>query len=64
MATSNQCVTCNHYRGGLACDAFPEGIPDPVLTGLVDHRKPTPGDNGITWEPIPTVDPDHVFGEE
>jgi hypothetical protein len=38
---------CTHYQGLLQCDAFPERIPQEILSGEVDHRKPSPGDGGI-----------------
>lgn len=45
------CLNCRHLRdGGPACDAFPEGIPAPILAGEVDHRLPAAGDNGVRWE--------------
>ena len=34
------------------CKAFPKGIPEVILTGEVDHRKPFKGDNGIQFEAI------------
>jgi len=52
MPNSNQCNSCIHYQGPFSCDAFPEEIPDDIFTGLFDHTKPYPGDNGIRWEPI------------
>jgi len=34
-----------------ACKAYPEGIPEEILTNKVDHHKPYKGDNGIQYEP-------------
>lgn len=45
-----QCLSCKHYRGYLKCDAYPDGIPEPLLEGT-SHKMPYPGDNGIRWEP-------------
>jgi len=35
------------------CKAFPNGIPDAILTNQHDHRKPFDGDNGIRFQPLP-----------
>lgn len=51
MPQSDQCLLCAHYRIGMhKCDAFPEGIPVEIFTGLVDHSKPYPGDHGIQFK--------------
>ena len=42
MPESNQCITCLHYWGGFKCDAFPEAIPEDVLSGLFDHSSKHP----------------------
>jgi hypothetical protein len=41
-----QCASCVHYQGANMCPAFPEGIPEPILTNEVLHNKPTPEQKG------------------
>jgi hypothetical protein len=48
-----QCSRCLRYRGSLECDAFPRGIPEDILTGMVDHGKAYAGDGGKRYNPIP-----------
>jgi hypothetical protein len=50
--TPIQCATCRHYRKVGRCKAYPDGIPEELLTGAVQHDKPYKGDNGIRFEPI------------
>ena len=49
---SGQCAKCRHYRLLLECEAFPRGIPEPILTGRVVHDKPYEGDNGVRFEEV------------
>ena len=44
------CATCASYEGGHKCKAFPDGVPQDILDGKNDHRKPYPGDHGIQYE--------------
>lgn len=48
-----QCWQCLRYRGGVACDAFPGGIPHKILTGEFDHNDEYKGDSGRVFQPIP-----------
>jgi hypothetical protein len=46
------CADCKHKDPkGRKCKAFPEGIPEEIVTGNFDHTKPYPGDNDIRFEP-------------
>lgn len=52
------CFRCAHYTGdqatiaGSKCKAFPDGIPNSIILGDVDHDKPIDGDHGFRFEPI------------
>ena len=50
---AGSCDNCKNYTLGLSCLAFPDGIPDDILSGEVDHTEPHDGDNGIQYEPRP-----------
>ena len=52
---STQCAECKHYQGVLTCDAYPEGIPEKILTGEHDHAEPFDGDQGVMFEPVETT---------
>jgi hypothetical protein len=44
------CEFCKHRLTETTCVAFPQGIPDEVLSQDVTHTLPYPGDNGIRYE--------------
>jgi hypothetical protein len=48
-----QCYVCERYymqNQGDSCKAYPDGIPEEILTGEHDHTTPYKGDNGIQFE--------------
>ena len=50
--TISQCFDCKHWIDRGRCEAFPDGVPDEILTNAHDHRKAYPGDKGIRFEKI------------
>jgi|TARA_R100000789_G_C3016799_1_gene152592 hypothetical protein len=54
------CLNCKHldwdlkYGKGWYCEAYPDGwgIPEEIIMGEVDHKKPFKGDNGIQFEQV------------
>ncbi len=56
-AYSHTCSSCVHYKGGLNCKAFPEGIPEEIYLLPYGHREPYPGDHGVLFEQRPKPDP-------
>lgn len=51
------CMTCARAHafspiGRETCDAFPQGIPESIWLATKGHRKPVPGDNGLTYTPV------------
>jgi len=60
---SRQCINCIHrlgspdHEGRPTCLAFPEGIPEGIITGDIDHSVPIEGDHGFQYNPIdPSLD--------
>lgn len=52
-----QCFNCTRFLGISDesvphCAAFPNGIPEQILKGEVDHRQPYPGDGGIRFDAV------------
>lgn len=47
----NICLICKHYTGKFKCKAFPDGIPEKIITGKSEHEKPLPNqENEIVFE--------------
>ena len=45
------CNQCEYVsEDGQRCKAFPQGIPERILTGEIDHHYPVHGDNGIQFK--------------
>jgi len=51
MVDEPGCNNCKHWHGGLTCDAYPKGIPWPIMAGDVAHFEPLPDNNGVQYEP-------------
>jgi len=46
------CNQCRYVvKGGIICEAFPDGIPEDILRGEFIHILPYEGDSGIIFEP-------------
>lgn len=50
------CYGCKWRVDGLVCEAFPKGIPLPILFGVFDHHyhyeDSTSDDNGVVFSPL------------
>lgn len=46
------CVSCERKVRGPTCEAYPDGIPEVILNGQVDHKTRFPGDHGLTYLPV------------
>jgi len=52
---TGQCFNCTNlfeHSEHLACIAFPDGIPEDILTGQFDHRNEHEGDHGFRYKPV------------
>ncbi|MBF83491.1 MAG: hypothetical protein CL489_03340 [Acidobacteria bacterium] len=61
------CRFCKYWKEGIdhpqglqTCEAFPEGIPDPIFTGKQMHFEPIRGDRGIVFAPDEDVTPEMI----
>mgnify|MGYP003598345641 CR=1 FL=1 len=46
------CKNLTTLTNNLSCKAYPNGIPEEILTGNVDHTKKYKGDNNIQFEEL------------
>lgn len=47
------CLFCKHLEEGFKCAAFPNGIPDIILSGEDGHLEPyEQQENEVVFEPI------------
>lgn len=60
--TPSQCRACRRRTSATTCEAYPQRIPDSMLFGGGDHRKPRPGDGGKRFELAPGPDAAREFG--
>lgn len=45
------CLLCSRLReSGMACDAFPDGVPLNIIRGESLHLRTTDGDRGLTFK--------------
>ena len=47
-------------EGKMLCDAFPEGIPAPIVLNDADHRRPFAGDGGKMFEAKTLADEEYA----
>ena len=49
------CLRCARFdrdADNLACEAFPEKIPNDIIMNGADHRSPVQGDQGLLFDPV------------
>ncbi len=39
------CFNCEYHQNGDKCDAFPKGIPLPIISGEIQHTSPLKAQN-------------------
>ena len=50
---ASDCSRCIYrLRDGVACVAFPWGIPEEIRKGRLHHTRPYPGDGGFQFVPL------------
>lgn len=66
MTSFSVCAFCLHRtEGDTLCDAFPDGIPNELFLGQIQHIKPVDGDGGIVFDirdDLSPVETDRLMG--
>ena len=52
MINETVCFACKNLVSYPKCLAFPEGIPESIRVGKINHKANIKGDNGIKFIPI------------
>lgn len=55
------CIDCKYFnQKNLNCKAFPDGIPDVIISGASEHSTPLPNQNNdIIYEPVEEKNNNH-----
>lgn len=55
LPAESSCISCFRLESDgfqATCKAFPKGIPEEIISGKHDHRKPFRGDKGILYKSV------------
>ncbi len=58
------CALCKRLilEPGFKCEAYPQGVPDLIMSGKINHVLPYDGDNGLMFVPMyDDIDVDEII---